>query len=145
MLTVPPSCCSLLISKSCRRIASVKSRTRLNHATPRHTRIRYWDSLYQNIPQASPYKMNADNPARIAPVLIILDIAPPSYGLLDADGLEPPPTVWLGEVVPLPVVLLPLWMATRVKFAQVKRVLLLVWMTTERFPKNEAGPLLVDK
>ena len=89
--------------------------------------------------------MNAANPARIAPVLIILDIAPPSYELGDGDGLEPPPRVLFGDIVPLPAVPLVAGMVTRVKLAQVKRVELLAWITMERLPKNDAGPLWVDR
>lgn len=50
--------------------------------------------------------------------------------------------------VPVPVPLgateLPLPLV-RVKLAQVRRVLLLVWMTMERFPKKLPGPAAVER
>ena len=46
-----------------------------------------------------------------------------------------------GVPVELVVVLFP---ATRVKLAQVRRVVLLLWTTMERLPKNEPGPCAVE-
>jgi hypothetical protein len=91
------------------------------------------------------YNANAANPARIAAVLMIVEAAPPSNGESDGTGVEPP-TVLLGGAVPLLFpVSLPGVRVTKVKLAQVKRVELLAWMTMERLPKKDAGPLWVDR
>ena len=76
----------------------------------------------------------------MAPALTKEAVAPPVNG--EGTGLDPvtvplPP----GEVL-LELVLLPL---VKVKLAQVKRVVLLVWMTMERLPKKLAGPWTVER
>ena len=81
-----------------------------------------------------PYNKKATTPASIAPALTSVVAAPPVKG------------VRVGETgvvvfVPFPVVEFP---DTRVKFAQVRRVVLLVWITIERLPKKEPGPSAVD-
>lgn len=76
----------------------------------------------------------------MAPALMKVAAAAPVKG--DGGGLDPvivplPP----GEV-PLELLLLPL---VRVKLAQVRRVVLLVWMTMDRLPKKLAGPFAVER
>jgi hypothetical protein len=91
------------------------------------------------------YNANAANPARITAVLIMFEAAPPSNVGSDGTGVEPP-MVPLGDVVALLfTVPLPGVAVTKVKLAQVKRVELLAWMTMERLPKKDAGPLSVDR
>ena len=76
-------------------------------------------------------------PARMAPTLtrVVEEAAPPVKG------------VRVGEtgVVVLVVLLVVELPATRVKLAQVRRVVLLVWMTMERLPKKDAGPWTVER
>lgn len=88
------------------------------------------------------YKAKAANPANAAPTLTIIAAAPPVYGAIveDGDGPEPPVVVAFGFVV-----IIPGFPATRVKFAHVSRVLLLVWTTMDRLPKNEPGPFWVER
>lgn len=86
------------------------------------------------------YRANATRPARIAPALMTLAAAPPSKSEAVGDGPEPLVMVLLGALVTLLEV-----PATRVKFAQVRRVVLARWTTKERLPKKEAGPLTVER
>ena len=75
-------------------------------------------------------------PARMAPALtrVVEEAAPPVKGVrVGETGV----VVLVVLVVELP--------ATRVKLAQVRRVVLLVWMTMERLPKKEAGPWTVER
>lgn len=81
------------------------------------------------------YNKKAARPATMAPALTKVTAAPPTKG--DGTGFDPV-TVPLPPVVPLElVVLFPL---VRVKLAQVRRVVLLVWITMERLPKKLLGP-----
>ena len=96
------------------------------------------------------YKAKAAKPAMMAPALMSWAVAPPVKVADGGEGLEPPPTVLFGDAVPLPTVPLPrvplpAVPATSVKLAQVRRVALLVWTTTERLPKKDAGPLAVER
>ena len=80
------------------------------------------------------YNKKAAIAARIAPALTIVVAAPPVKG------------VWVGDTGVVVLVLLPLveLADTRVKLAQVRRVVLLVWITMERLPKKDPGPSAVD-
>ena len=71
----------------------------------------------------------------MAPTLtIVVEAAPPVKGVrVGETGV----VVLVVLVVELP--------ATRVKLAQVRRVVLLVWMTMERLPKKDAGPWTVER
>ena len=71
----------------------------------------------------------------MAPALTIVVAAPPVKGVKVGD-------TGVVVLVLLPLVELP---DTRVKLAQVRRVVLLVWMTMERLPKNDPGPSAVDR
>lgn len=77
-----------------------------------------------------------------APVLISFATAPPVNGVdvVVGDGPEPPLLVLFEEEV-----LLPGLPATSVKFAHVRRVVLLVCTTTDRLPKKDAGPSAVER
>ena len=76
-----------------------------------------------------PYhRANAAIPTRAAPALATLVAAPPVKG----DGVDDPAVVVLVELLDLPLL--------SVKLAQVRRVVLLVWMTMERLPKKEPTP-----
>ena len=85
------------------------------------------------------YNNNAITPAKTAPAPTNVVAAPPGKGVEErvGDTGEVPLELPLPPVVALPV--------ARVKLAHVRRVLLLVWMTMERLPKKEAGPLAVER
>ena len=76
-------------------------------------------------------------PARMAPALTSVVAAPPVKGVRVGDTGEVVLELLLPPVVPLPV--------ASVKFAQVKRVVLVVWMTMERLPKKDSGPEAVER
>ena len=86
------------------------------------------------------YNNTAANPARTAPALTNVVAAPPGKGFEVRVGDT-------GELVfelPLPLGMVALPVA-RVKLAHVRRVLSLVWITMERLPKKELGPLAVER
>lgn len=86
------------------------------------------------------YSKKTARPATMAPVLMNATAAPPVKG--DGTGLEPVTVPLPPGAVPLELELLPL---VRVKLAQVRRVVLLVWMTMDRLPKKLAGPWTVER
>lgn len=75
-----------------------------------------------------------------APALMSVAAALPVKG--DGTGLDPVTVPLPPDEVPLELVPLPL---VRVKLAQVRRVVLLVWMTIDRLPKKLAGPCAVER
>lgn len=79
--------------------------------------------------RSASYKRYAIKPAKTAPPDIVFATAPPvnTGGFALDEGVV--------ELAPA---------ATRVKLAQVRRVVLLLWMTMDRLPKKEPTPGCVE-